>query len=273
MIEFFRRRSLANLIAASLVTVTTLLVGTYFVIDYFSEARGQREQLNTLAGIQLDETCVAVALPVWNLDRAQIEKVIEAMARPKSIYGITVTAAGKTYGRVRDARRRLIPWNGKGEPAGMMIKEAPIAFGGHEIGKVRLLVTLKGLEEDLRDLRLRLVAMIVMVDLMLILCVYFLLSRVVVRPIRSIERYAVAVSGGEHYYGETLPLPAAELESLRHSIETMVRLLDSRYVELQNEMARRMESEDRFLSIFEAVSAAGSKNGRPPSRCSSFTCS
>jgi PAS domain S-box-containing protein len=33
----------------------------------------------------------------------------------------------------------------------------------------------------------------------------------------------------------------------------MVRLLDSRYVELQDEMARRAESEDRFFSIFDSV--------------------
>jgi len=253
MIEFFRKRSLANVIAASLVAVTTLLVGTYFVIDYFREADAQTEQLSGLTDIQMNETCVAVALPVWNLDGAQIEKVIEAMARPVSIYGITVTAAGKTYGRVRVSRHHLIPWNGKGEPAGMMVREAPIVFGDHEIGRVRLLVTLKGLEEDLHDLRLRLVAMIVLVDLLLVLCVYILLSRVVLRPVQSIERYAVAVSSGEHYEGEAVPLPAVELDSLRHSIETMVRLLESRYVELQNEMARRLESEDRFLSIFDSV--------------------
>jgi PAS domain S-box-containing protein len=293
MIEFFRRRSLANLIAASLVAVTTLLVGTYFVIDYFSEANYQKEVLANLTNVQVDETCVAVALPVWNLDKAQIEKVIEAMARPLSIYGITVTAAGKTYGRVRvgvsdesafafavrhlllllqpirqnhlrdrselhvrRARGHLIPWNGEGEPPGMLVREAPINFGGHEIGKVRLVVTLQGLRDDLFWLRVRLIATIVVVDLLLVLCVYFLLSRVVVRPIRAVERFAVAVSGGGHYYGETVPLPAAELESLRHSIETMVRLLDSRYVELQNEMARRMESEDRFLSIFDSVNDA-----------------
>lgn len=254
MIEFFRRRSLANLIAASLVAVTTLLVGTYFVIDYFYEARSQTTQLEKLTNAQIDEICVAVALPVWNLDKAQIEKVVEAMARPKSIYGIAVTAAGKTYGRIRDANWGLIPWNGKGEPPGMMVRKAPVNFGDHEIGEVRLLVSLRGLRDDLFWLRLRLIAMIVLVDVMLILCVYFLLSRVVVRPIRAVERFAVAVSGGEHYYGESEPLPAAELESLRHSIETMVRLLDSRYVELQNEMARRLESEDRFLSIFNAVS-------------------
>ena len=256
MIEFFRRRSLANLIAASLVAVATLLVGTYFVNDYFSEVRAKTTRLSGLTDVQVDETCVAVALPVWNLDKAQIEKVIEAMARPKSIYGITVTAAGKTYGRVRDAQWNLVPWNGKGEPAGMMVREKPVEFGDQEIGQVRLLVTLEFLQDELRDLRLRLIAMLVIVDVVLILCVYFLLSRVVVRPIRSVERYAVAVSGGEHYYGESVPLPAAELDSLRHSIETMVHLLDSRYVELQNEMARRLESEDRFLSIFESVNDA-----------------
>ncbi|HKR64203.1 MAG TPA: ATP-binding protein, partial [Thermoanaerobaculia bacterium] len=73
-------------------------------------------------------------------------------------------------------------------------------------------------------------------------------------PVRSIERYAAAVSGGGQ---PEPPAPAArELTNLRHSIEAMVHQLDVRHVELLSEMARRAESEDRFLSTFEAVNDA-----------------
>ncbi|HEX7192644.1 MAG TPA: hypothetical protein VF381_13840, partial [Thermoanaerobaculia bacterium] len=92
----WRRYSLATEIAALLVAVTTLLLGGYFVFDYFTQAKEQRANLDGLSKIQMSETCVALALPVWNIDGPQIEKVIEAMARPHSIYAMRVDAAGKT---------------------------------------------------------------------------------------------------------------------------------------------------------------------------------
>jgi PAS domain S-box-containing protein len=252
----WRKYSLATVVAALLVAVTTLLLGGYFVFDYFQEARGQRANLEQLTRIQLQETCVALALPIWNIDGAQIERVIEAMARPISIYAIRVDAAGKTYGRIRNSEWLLVPWNGGDEPRGMMVSEAYVTFEERQVGRVRLYVTPRFLHEDLRDVRLRLVVTVLIVDMLLVACVYLLLSLTVLRPIRAIERYAVAVSHGSHYEHPVVPVASAELDSLCHSIETMVKLLDERYVELQTEMARRLVSEERFISIFDSVNDA-----------------
>jgi PAS domain S-box-containing protein len=248
--------SLATVVAALLVAVTTVLLGGYFVFDYFSQAKEQRQRLETLTKIQVQETCVALALPVWNIDGAQIERVIEAMARPISIYAIRVDSAGKAYGRIRNADWALVPWDGRNEPRGMMVSDGVVTFEEREVGRVRFYVTPRFLREDLRDLRMRLIETVVIVDILLVMCVYLLLSLTVLRPIRAIERYAVAVSHGGHYEHPVVPVASAELDSLCHSIETMVKLLDERYVELQTEMARRLVSEDRFLSIFESVNDA-----------------
>ena len=42
------------------------------------------------------------------------------------------------------------------------------------------------------------IATVVIVDVLLVACVYLLLSLTVLRPVRAIERYAVAVSHGGH---------------------------------------------------------------------------
>lgn len=253
----WRRYSLATVVAALLGAATTVLLGGYFVADYLREARHQRVMLDILTRKQLDETCVALAVPVWNIDAAQIEKIIEAMAGPQSIYALRVDAAGRTYGRIRNRFWELVPWDGKSEPQGMVMYQKPITLDDREIGVARIYVSLdRVLKNDLRDLRMRLIATVVIVDLLLIACVYLLLSLTVLRPVRAIERYAVAVSHGGHYEHPFVPVASAELDSLCHSIETMVKLLDERYVELQTEMARRAESEERFVSIFESVNDA-----------------
>jgi PAS domain S-box-containing protein len=226
-----RRTSLASVVAATLVVVTTALLGTYSIISYRSDAKRQWEALRGLRVVQADELSVALALPVWNIDRAQINRVIDAMSRPKSVYGISVVAAGETYGRVRDSHWEVVPWDGKSAPGDMFVEKRPILFSGNEIGTVRLLVTPKFTRNDLRDTLLRIVSTIVAVDVLLIFSTYLILWRAVVRPLTAIEKYAVAVSKGA-----AAPQPAsgftAELGSLRSSIETMVRQLDHRYAEL-----------------------------------------
>ena len=232
-----RRLSLATVVAATLVVVTTALLGTYSIVSYRSDVKRQWEALRRLGVVQADELSVALALPVWNIDRAQINRVIDAMSRPQSVYGISVLAAGETYGRVRDSRWRLVPWNGKSAPGDMFVEERPIMFSGGEIGTVRLLVTPKFTQDDLRDTLLRIVSTIVAVDVLLILCTYLVLWRAVVRPLTAIEKYAVAVSTGD----AGAPQPAsgfpAELESLRSCIEAMVRQLDHRYAALLEQEA------------------------------------
>ena len=115
-----RQRSLATVVAALLVMVTTLLLVIYSVFAYFRELQRQKKVLDGLARVQVNETCVALGLPIWNIDQPQIEKVVEAMAQPRSIYALSVVAAGKTYGRIRNARWELVPWDGKNAPAGMI---------------------------------------------------------------------------------------------------------------------------------------------------------
>jgi len=221
-------------VATTLVVVTTALLGTYSIISYRSDAKRQRDALRALTVVQADELSVALALPVWNIDRAQINRVITAMARPKSVYGIRVFAANETFGRAHNSLGEIVPWDGKSAPGDMLVAERQIEFGGNQIGTVSLLVTTKGLQKDLRDTLIRIVGTIVGVDVLLVLCTYLLLWRAVVRPLTGIEKYAVAVSKGA---GSTPP-PASgftELESLRACIETMVRQLDHRYAELKEQ--------------------------------------
>jgi PAS domain S-box-containing protein len=238
-----RRVPVAIVVAAALATVTTLFLGAYAIASYRSDRAQQMRQLQQLMDVQARESAVALALPAWNIDRAQIDKVIEAMAQPISIYGISVDVAGRTHGLARNGAWKLVPWDGKSVPEGMIIEHAPVIFNGDPISTVQLYATPKFIDEDLRNSMLSFAAKIVSADLLLVVCVYLILLRTVVRPIMDIERYAVAVSAG----GGALSVPlgigsAMELVSLRSSIESMVRLLEQR--------------EERFRTIFESVNDA-----------------
>jgi PAS domain S-box-containing protein len=245
-----RRAPVAIVVAAALATVTTFFLGALAIASYRSDKKQQMRDLKRLMAIQAKASAVALALPAWNIDRAQIDEVIEAMAQPNSIYAIRVAVAGRTHGLARNSAWKLVPWDGKSVPEGMISEQAPVIFNGNDIGTVQLYATPKFIDEDLQQSMLSFISTIVFADVLLVLSVYLILLRTVVRPIMDIERYAVAVSAG----GGALSVPlgigsAMELVSLRSSIESMVRLLEHRYAELQ-------EGEERFRTIFESVNDA-----------------
>ncbi|MEA2238350.1 MAG: hypothetical protein QOC81_3074 [Thermoanaerobaculia bacterium] len=241
-----RRDPLSKVVAATLVAVTTVLLGTYGIFTYRSDAEKQWATLRGLTHVQVNELAVSLALPIWNVDRAQADRVIEAMSRPASVSGILVKTSGESYGLLRQSNGRLVPWNGKSEPADMLVEEQAILFSGKPIGTVRLLVTPEGLRKDLHDSLIEIIATILKVDLLLVVGTYFVLWRKVLNPLVQIERYAVAVGQGQlapMTEGRGFP---AELESLRSCIESMV-------AELRVQVAQLADNEERFRSIFEAV--------------------
>ena len=238
-----RRLSVANVVAATLVTVTTLVLAMFGVPDYFDRRDKELSRLHRVARAQTTELAVALSVPVWNIDRTQIDRILDSQAEVPPIAGIIVNAAGRPHARTRDANWRFVASDGVPSTEGLLVEERPIVFDGQNIGTVRLFMTPKFVEEDLRQTAMRIVRAILAADLALIVFVYLVLWRTVLRPLKSIERYAVAVSAEEQRAAPAeIAGSAAELENLRTSIETMVQLLEQR--------------EERFRSIFESVDDA-----------------
>lgn len=235
--------SVRNIVAATLVTATTLVLATFGVVDYVTRSRYEWGRLRRVASAQTTELAVALAAPVWSIDRPQIEKILDSQAEVSSIEAIVVDAAGQTHTRVRDAQRRFVPAKGAFPTAGLLVQERPITFDGERIGTLRLYTTQAQIQGQLRDVLMRMVIAILVTDVLLIFLVYFVLWRAVLQPLTEIERYAGAVSAEERADEPSLgPAPTAELENLRVSIETMVHEVELR--------------EERFRSIFESVNDA-----------------
>ncbi len=69
-----------------------------------------------------------------------------------------------------------MPWNGQAEPRDLLVEERPITFNGNDLGSVRLLVSPRFTQGDLRAALLRIVVAIVAIELLLILVAYFALK-------------------------------------------------------------------------------------------------
>jgi len=242
-----RERSVAAIVAATLVTVTTVLFIVLAVIGYVSGHRAEEARLRHGAGGQAEELAAALALPVWNIDRAQIDKILDSQAQTPQVEAVVIEAAGKIQARARDRNGRFVPSDGNIASAGLIVAARNITFSGERIGSVWLYATPRYMQQQLRDSLMSMARTTIIINLLLILSVYLVLWSAVVRPLVEIEQYAAAVSSG----ASGTPVMTAhdfpkELDSVHSSIATMVQLLEERYSQLQ-------ESGERFRSIFNSV--------------------
>ncbi|MEA2165694.1 MAG: hypothetical protein QOK37_3821 [Thermoanaerobaculia bacterium] len=229
-----RKPSVAIVLAATLVTVTTIVLCALAAANYVSERRREEARLQRGMEGEANELAAALALPVWNIDRAQIDKILDSQEQTSQIQAVVIDAAGKVQARARNEKGHLVASDGNVAPAGLLITERPITFSGERIGSVRLFATPRYIQQQLRRSLVSMGITTLVVDLLLIFGVYFVLWRAVVRPLTAIEQYAVAVSTG--IGPQSAPpqsLFTADLENLRSSIASMVRQLDQRYTELK----------------------------------------
>ncbi|MEK6371267.1 MAG: PAS domain S-box protein [Acidobacteriota bacterium] len=237
-----RRFSVATIVAATLVTVTTLLLGAFGVAKYFADRTEKWDRLQRVDAAIADVLAVSLALPIWNIDRAQIDKIIGGMSATPSVQAVVVTAAGKTHSHVR-VGPWLMPTDRPFPTEGLLVEERPIVFNNQRIGTVRLYATPKYVRAELRRTLLTMVGAFLLLELMLVLSVYFVLWRTVLRPLASVQEYATAVSEGRAV-AETAGRAGfpAELEALYSCIESMVAALQ--------------EGEQRFRTIFDSANDA-----------------
>src|SRR5256885_1154184 len=125
-----RKRSVAVIVAATLVTVITLLVGVLAAINYVSGHRTEEERLRRGVAAQAEELAAALALPVWNIDRAQIDKILDSQGQTPQVEAVIVEAAGKIQARARDGAGHFVLSNGNVSSAGLFVSEKWITFSG-----------------------------------------------------------------------------------------------------------------------------------------------
>jgi signal transduction histidine kinase len=231
------RPSIAMQVIITLVAVATVLLGALGFIGYSADRERQLEKLHKGLAANADQAATGLALPVWNFDHDQIDKVIESIMQDEDVYGVEVKLAdihATIQARVRDDLWQSKAVNMEISSNNLLVEERKIEAPEEVLGVVKVFATTKFVEAALNRTLLTIAVTIFSLGVILIVSLYLLLHRTVLRPLKDIERYAAAVSSGDRS-GANVPAPhfQGELANLRSSIEKMVMQLDARYTALQ----------------------------------------
>ncbi|HET8871947.1 MAG TPA: response regulator [Aquabacterium sp.] len=236
-----RRPSTVPLLVTVLLVVTTVLLAAFGIVYDKSEREDRERLLQRTLQSSLQQQVAALNLPMWDLDETHVVDILRSGMLNQEVYAIVAQSQDKRHIVVRDASWQ--PILSQDLPAnlneGLLEARAAVMHDSERLGEVRVYVTPRFMLQDLRARRLQLLALIVVLDVTLVLSLSLMLWRLLVQPIRAMERYAAAVRDDTP---TQTPEPriwfTRDFASLNQSIRSMTERLAKRYRDLQDSEAR-----------------------------------
>jgi len=254
--------SVTKVIILTLVAVTTLVLSAFGIANYCWERSQRTSELESQLAVTTAQLANSLALPLWNFDAEQVDKIIESTMRNRNVFGVTITATGgiaSASGFVRDTQWRIVPTQGEIPNRGLLTQSERIDIYGKHVGTVHLFMTPRFLERSLQRFALIIIAVIVTLNAFLIFIPFQLLRRKVIKPLQAIESYALMVSSGE---ADAAYVPEGdffgELKNLKHSIVGMTRsLAEARKAQVRKTAEQALHESEQTLKTFIDVMPVG----------------
>ena len=252
--------SVTKVIIFTLVAVTTVVLSASGIAMYCWERSQLYSALESHLAVTNSQLAYSLALPLWNFDTRQVDKIIESTMRNRDVFGVTVTGPDdrtRISGFLRDGHWRSVPAQGEIRDRGVLARSERVVFNGNHVGTVHLFITPRFLDRSLRSFAIIIVTVILTLNAFLVFIPFQLLRRTVIKPLKAIESYAMKVSSGMN---GAVCVPEGELSNLKQSIVGMTRsLAEARKDQVRRTAEKVLQESEKTLKAFIDVMPVGVK--------------
>ncbi|WP_171966470.1 hybrid sensor histidine kinase/response regulator [Mariprofundus micogutta] len=219
-----------------LIVVATVSLG-FMVFELFDHSRAKQtalQNLNELSQIKADRLAESLILPLWEVDKDWVSKIIDSEMQDKQVYAITVSSERKMFaGKKRDENWQLV--QALPDIAGDYIVHSNNIIQDKEIiGSVTVYLSQKFMQQTLFERLIREAIALVFITLFVTLILILLLNRVVVQRLQKILYVTRAIANGDYSHDlhvsqhDEVDLLASGINAMKKNIqqrEDRIRLL------------------------------------------------
>ena len=239
-----QRISVSVTVIVTLVSVVTLFLAALGVGNFQLQKAREYEQLQRELDYSATQVAAALSLPMWNFDQEQINSILDSAMMLEPVAGLVLVRDG-AESTAPDVRLRSASWeavrsNVAPDTTGFIRTDKTVVIGQQSLGTISVTGSRKFIDRRLQAVLVQTVTAIVIIDFFLIVSLYYLLWRTLLKPLQYIESFANLAGSderSEHSHDLKNLRFRGELESLRIAIEGMVSLLAMRLAGLQQQSA------------------------------------
>lgn len=178
------------------MTIVMIVAGLY---SYNYIRNYETDRLTEFARLSADRLAKSLETPMWNIDREQVDDLLNTEMAEKTIVGLVVTDEGDKgvfSSKGREQGGQII--NYTGSFSNEHIRETRnILREGQNIGSIDIYITEQYLDEVLVRFAISAVVLVAILALAIFLLMNILLSRIVISPLLELADSADAISRGE----------------------------------------------------------------------------
>ena len=217
--------SIQTKIGVSLIAIITSLLIVFGMYQYFTIQTDLTQELNDLAATSVARLAEQLNKPIWDMDLAQVEKILLSYLGDKRVFAILVMdEQGKPLtGKKRNEQWQII----KAEEAiaGNFIKaRQEIVQNEKNIGAAEISLTPKFMVAKLRQEMSKIFLTTVVLDIALLLFLTITLRKMLIQPLNRILKTANAIAVGD-FSQEAAIHQKDEIGALANAFRTMQNMI------------------------------------------------
>lgn len=198
-VSFFR--SIKFKIVFITIFLITCILGGFAFFNTSKKQQQMAQELKSLAEVTAIRLSNHLIIPLWDLDKKQVEDTLQAEMLEKRVAAIMVRDSdGKTVfaGKARDSawkvqdNTRYTIFSDQG----MIIEKKAISNGKEKIGDVEVHITNKFSQEELQEFVTSVVLHVLVLDIVMFMAILIVLQRMVITPVRKLAEAAESMSRG-----------------------------------------------------------------------------
>ncbi len=199
------KNSIQKKIGYSLVAIITCILALFGLYRYFAIQSEAMREIRDLATITIERLAEHLVIPMWDIDKEQVEKTILAYMMDKRIYAIIVKdEEGNAFlGRKRDSNWQITETQTV-HAENLLTRSTEIFSSGEEFGRINseklgtvdVYITQKFVTTELQSEVIKTVLTTIIMDIAALTLIWFV-TLSIIRPVGTIVQIADDIANGD----------------------------------------------------------------------------
>jgi len=187
-----------KVISLLIVTITMVMIIAGF-LSYNYIKTNETERLTEFAQTTVERLAESLVSSMWNVDRLQVNELVETELNERTILGIIVNDEGNRgvfSSKKRNSLGNIIDFKGSFKDDDIRVNR-DIVKDSKVIGSIELSITKEYLNQELTKFAVSAIVLVIILLFVIFLLMNYLLSKIVINPLLELANITKAISSGQ----------------------------------------------------------------------------
>ncbi len=230
------------------VLTSTLILAIFGWHRHHNASTQMKQSLRETTDFATDRLAASLKTPLYDFDDKGIEAIILAEMKSPLIAGVFIKEGDQIQiGFVRNESDAIKKTDALLSEEGHLTASQRIVSGDTQLGELEVFVTLRYLKKDLKNLLIRTIGEVVILDIILLVVLTLFIHSILIKPLNRMKTFIKKVSRGDFSEKTDTVMSASDLNRT-DEVGVIIRAV----VEMKNNIREVLKETERLIQAIQA---------------------